>query len=91
MNGPEHRVSVVFASLPWREFLVAELWVGGIQGVQMAEVNQEGDELEIEIYAREDGEPWRVSCRELADALAAAGRRLRGDEWSGGAGRTTST
>jgi hypothetical protein len=66
-------LQVVFASPPDREWLVAEIWHGNDY---LAEVNQDGDQLEVEIAPREDGQPWRVSLADLSAALSVIDARL---------------
>lgn len=66
-----YRISL--CSPPDREKLVAEIMFGD---EQWAEVNQEGDALEVEFYPRQDGQPWRIPWQVAVDALAAARRRL---------------
>lgn len=69
------RISIDIASLPDREKLVAELFVGT---EQFAELNTESGELLLEVYPRQDGEPWRLSYAELLEALSHAKQRLVG-------------
>ena len=68
---------IVVSSPPDRERLVAEVWFGG---EMVVEINQESDQLRVEIYARESGEPWAVPFAEFIDALNQAKRRLVGPE-----------
>jgi hypothetical protein len=63
------------ASPPDRETLVAEIFFGN---VQWAEINQEHGFLEVEFYARPDGEPWRLDYQEVVAALDQAQKRLIG-------------
>lgn len=48
-----------------RKRLVVEVFFGDCQ---WAELNQEANRMEVEFYARPDGQPWRIA---LADAIAA--------------------
>ena len=61
------------ASVPDREFLIAELWAGN---GQFAEVSKESGDLQIEVYPREDGQPWLLRLDELLRVLAQAEVRL---------------
>ena len=64
---------ICISSPPDREHLVAEIFFGEIQ---WAEINQEGNELEVEIYPRPDGEPWRLGFAEIVSALDQARSKL---------------
>lgn len=64
------------SSPPDREKLVAEIFFGDDQ---FAELNQEGAELQLEIYSRRDGKPWQVPLGTLEKALADARLRLVGE------------
>ena len=68
-----HAPRISISSPPDREHLVAEIFIGD---VQWAEINQEGEELEVEIYPRRDGEPWRFAFTEMMAMLNDASRRL---------------
>lgn len=61
------------SSPPDRGQLVVEIFFGE---EQWAELNQEGLELELEVYPRRDGEPWQLSFEAVAAALADAKKRL---------------
>jgi hypothetical protein len=61
------------ASVPDREFLIAELWAAN---AQFAEVSKESGDLQIEVYPREDGQPWLLRLDELLRVLAQAEVRL---------------
>jgi len=73
MMNAQMRVEI--ASPPDREKLVAPILV---DNEQWAEVNQETDRLQIEIYPRRDGSPWVFDLEEVLQSLAEARRRLRG-------------
>jgi hypothetical protein len=66
-------IVVDIASPPDRERLVAQLMIGN---EQLAELNQEGQLLQLEIYCRRDGQPWIVGYTELLRALADAREKL---------------
>lgn len=66
---------ICISSPPDRERLVAEIFFGE---TQWAEVNQEGEVLEVEFYPRPDGEPWRIDLQDALNALDEAKRRLAG-------------
>jgi hypothetical protein len=59
----EHKTTI--ASPPDREKLVAMIDFGD---EQWAEINQESGKLQLELYARRDGRPWKFP---LADAIRA--------------------
>jgi hypothetical protein len=65
---------IALASLPDREKLVAEIFFGT---EQWAEISQEKQALEVEFYARSDGQPWRIPLQTAVEALQDAERRLR--------------
>ena len=46
------------------------------ENIQLAEVNQENDILEIELYPRPDGQPWIMEYSVLIEALNKAKIRL---------------
>jgi hypothetical protein len=66
-------VRVELSSPPDREFLVANIMVGTHE---FAEVNQEEGIIRVEIYPRQDGEPWRFDYSSLVDAMTSARARL---------------
>lgn len=66
---------VCISSPPDREKLVAEIF---FEDQQWAEMNQEGPELEIEIYPRADGQPWRISNDQMISVLEEAKKKLVG-------------
>jgi hypothetical protein len=63
------------ASPPDREKLVAPIM---LDGEQWAEINQETERLQVEIYPRRDGEPWVFDLEEVIEAFKEAQRRLSG-------------
>ncbi len=69
-----HRICI--SSPPDREKLVAEIFFGDMQWV---EINQEREALEVEFYPRPDGEPWRIDYQDALKALDEAKRRLMGE------------
>ena len=69
-----HRICI--ASPPDREKLVAEIFFGDMQ---WAEINQEHGTLEVEFYARPDGQPWRLKFSDALNGLEEARRRLQGE------------
>lgn len=69
----KHRICI--SSPPDREKLAAEIFFGD---TQWAEINQEREALEVEFYARPDGEPWRIDYQDALSALDEAKRRLKG-------------
>jgi hypothetical protein len=71
--SPQIRVEV--SSPPDRDFVVANIMVGSHE---FAEVNQEKQILQVEVYPRQDGEPWRFDLVDLARALELTEKRLEG-------------
>jgi hypothetical protein len=61
------------ASPPDREKLVAQIMVGN---EQCAEINQDGEELFIELYGRQDGKPWAFSYSSFMSTLESAKAKL---------------
>ena len=70
------KISVNLASPPDREKLVAEIMC---DGEQWAEVHQEKTELTLEVYPRQDGQPWMLSFEDMVAALQLAKSRLAGE------------
>ena len=68
-------VRICISSPPDRERLVAEIF---FSGQQWGEINQEGSALELEVYPRQDGQPWRISYNAVLSALQDARERLSG-------------
>ena len=68
-------IRVEIASPPDRERLVACLMVGN---EQWAELSQEDETLELELYPRRDGQPWKISYEDAVAALIEAKSRLVG-------------
>jgi hypothetical protein len=70
MKG-EFRICI--SSPPDREKLVAEIFFGD---TQWAEINQEGDILEVEFYPRPDGKAWRIEYQDVIRVLDQAKQKL---------------
>lgn len=68
------KLSVQIASVPDREGVVAEIWMGD-EMIGEVQGSDEG-EFVLEIYARADGCPWRLSLDDWLDALAEAREQL---------------
>ena len=66
-------ITLDLASPPDREQLVVQVMIGD---EQFAEINQETDSLQIEIYGRRDGQPWTIDFDRLMVELANAKNRL---------------
>jgi len=66
-------IQVELISPPDRDFLCASIMIGNEQWV---ELNQEGGTLTFEFYARRDGEPWCIGCKDAIGALLRAKERL---------------
>lgn len=70
-------LEVIFACLPDRDYLAAELR----QGVeQIAEVNSEAGSLELQVYSRRDGREWIISLIDFEAAMAYVRTRLPPDD-----------
>ena len=72
----KHKHRICISSPPDREKLVAEIFFGD---TQWAEINQESGDLQVEFYARPDGEPWQIDFQDALAALNEAKQRLVGD------------
>lgn len=66
---------ICISSPPDCEELVVEIFFGDWQ---WAELNQEGPELELEVYPRIDGQPWKVPYHQVISALEEAKKKLVG-------------
>lgn len=67
-------ISITIASVPDREDLVAELWLGD---EQLAEVSKDArGELSVELYSAPAGTPWKIHLDDLVAALGDAKARL---------------
>ena len=66
-------ITIAISSPPDREKLVAEIFV---DSAEIAEINQEGDELLVEIYPRQDGKPWVISYYKLLSVMEEAKEKL---------------
>ena len=66
---------VAIISPPDRKHLTAEIMFGG---EQWAELNHEGVDLLLEVYPKQDGQPWRFNYYAAVEALAKAKERLVG-------------
>jgi hypothetical protein len=67
---------IYISSLPDRERLVAEIFLGD---EQWAELNQEGNRLSLEIYPKPSGGYWSLDFEDVVNILAEAKRRLVGE------------
>jgi hypothetical protein len=70
-----NKIKICISSPPDREKLVAEVFFGD---EQWAELNQESGELRLEIYPRQNGQPWSLDFHDVIDALSQARNRLCG-------------
>jgi hypothetical protein len=66
-------LSYTVGSEPDREDLVADLIC---DDVVWGEINNESGHLEVEIYSRPDGGPWRFPLDDMMAVIAAARERL---------------
>ena len=69
----KNKLRVEIASPPDRERVVAQVMIGN---EQWAEVNQENERLELEVYQRQDGPPFVVDFDDAMTALAEARQKL---------------
>jgi len=75
MIKENNKVLICISSPPDREKLVAEIF---INNEQFAELNQESNELEFEIYPKRDGSPWGVTYNEILSLIQDAKLKLLG-------------
>lgn len=68
-----NEIKICISSPPDREFLVAEIFVGN---EQIAEINQENEKLEVEIYPRKSDNFWRINYEDLVKILQEAKQKL---------------
>jgi hypothetical protein len=68
-------IKVELASPPDREQLVVQLM---ISNEQIAEINQESESLQLELYGRRDGRPWIIQYSEFIRALSEGKEMLVG-------------
>lgn len=68
-----HDYRIQIASVPDREKLIAEIY---FHRYQLAEINQEGAALQIEIYSHPSGKEWRLDFTEMMTMLEEARREL---------------
>ncbi len=68
-------IKIQIASLPDRENVVAELWVGN---VQVAEVSKEDGPLRVELYSPPGANHLDLPLDEFLDALQRAKENLAG-------------
>ncbi len=66
---------VCISSPPDRAKLVAEIFLGD---QQLVELNQEGSELQVQLYPRSDGKPWEIPYDQIITALEDAKIQLIG-------------
>lgn len=67
---------ITIASPPDREQLVAEVFFGN---EQVAEINQDAEDLRIEVYCRPSAAPWVLPFEEFMNTLNQAKVRLLGN------------
>lgn len=73
VNKEKNSWAVSISSPPDRNNLVADVM---INNEQMLEVNNEDNTVRVEIYERQDGEPWVVPYEKLVELLAEAKEML---------------
>jgi hypothetical protein len=69
------KARVCISSPPNRNYRVAEIFFGS---EQWAELSQEGDNLQLEIYPGQNGQPRSVSFQDPVDSLSEAREKLQG-------------
>jgi hypothetical protein len=67
------KFEIIISSPPDREFLVAEIWDGD---KMVAEINQEKEHIEVEIYISKDKNSISLDLDPLLDALIDAKKKL---------------
>jgi hypothetical protein len=70
-------IKLEIASPPDREKVVIQFMVGN---EQVAELNQETESLQLELYARTDGQPWTIDYSGFIRALLDAKEKLAGSQ-----------
>lgn len=75
-NNMKDNYQICISSPPDREKLVAEIL---FDHIQWAEINQESDILQIQIYPRPDEKPWRINLLTLISVLNEAKFKLVGN------------
>lgn len=73
----KHELSYQIASVPDREKLVAERW---LDNEMWGEINQEGNTINLELYPKPDGGPWRFPAEAVEKLLRMARCDLLGLE-----------
>jgi phage pi2 protein 07 len=66
-------MTITVASVPHREYPVAEVWYGDCM---WAEVHQENGVLGVDFYPNPDGGPWRFEHKQVMAALTEAQAKL---------------
>ena len=66
-------MEISIASPPDREKLVADIL---IENEQIAEINCEDNEVKIEIYPKQNGQPWVLNYQEFYKTIEQAKVRL---------------
>ena len=70
------KLTLQIASLPDREYVVAEIWYGDVQWGELSQ--EQGSLLTLEIYPNPTGNPWAFEFNDVVEILAQAKRRLVG-------------
>ncbi len=68
-----NEMKIYISSPPDRDFLVAEIFVGN---EQIAEINQENEKAQVEIYSRKSGKCWKINYEDLIRILDQAKQKL---------------
>ena len=64
------KLTLQIASLPDREYVVAELWYGDVQWGELFQ--KQGSLLTLEIYPNPTGNPWAFEFNDVVEILAQA-------------------
>jgi hypothetical protein len=64
---------ITISSPPDRRNLVAEIF---FDNEQWAELSKEGENLQLDIYPKQDGQPWSLSFQKVFEVLIEAKERL---------------
>jgi len=72
----KNSLNISISSPPDREKLVAEIF---FDNEQFAELNQDGENLCVEFYPRQDNQAWQLEFDQVVFAFAEAKKRLLGE------------
>jgi hypothetical protein len=72
---------IFVASVPDRKKVVVAIWYNN---AQLAELSNERESLDLELYANPSGEPWKIGFDEFVLVLAKAKGRLLNQDFGSG-------